>query len=182
MTTKGITTKTGDEGYSRLFSGEKVSKDSPRLEAYGDLDELVSTLAVARGQTRNTRLREEILILQKELFVVGSELATTSVKLAKLPRRVDDAFLAQMEKRCAFLNATVPIPKGFVIPGATLASAYLDQARCIARRCERKVVALYHKKEIKNPRVIVWFNRLSDCLYLLARREEKHPVLVKDLV
>ncbi|MBI5415675.1 MAG: cob(I)yrinic acid a,c-diamide adenosyltransferase [Candidatus Omnitrophica bacterium] len=181
MTARGITTRAGDEGYSRLFSGEKVPKDSPRLEACGDLDELVSALAVARGRTRDTRLREEILRLQRELFVVGPELATTSVKLAGLARRVDDAFLSAMEKRCAFLNATVPIPKGFVVPGATLASAYLDQARCVARRCERKVVALYRKKEIKNPRVIVWLNRLSDYLYLLARREEKHPLPVRDL-
>lgn len=175
-----ITTKTGDQGFSRLFSGEKVLKNSPRLDAYGDLDELVSLLSVARHHVQNEILKEDILFLQRDLFKIASELATTAEKLTRLKTRVDHQMLQTLEDKRMVLEEQVEIPKGFVIPGGnSLSASYLDLARCIARRCERKIVGLLEEKEISNTIVLVWFNRLSDYLYLLARFEEKIPLLVK---
>lgn len=176
-----ITTKTGDKGTSRLFSGEEVSKDSLRLDAYGDLDELVSILSVARHQMSQEVLRADILTLQKEIFTVAAELATTKNKLQKLPHRVDQNFLNKLEKRREALAQTTDIPTDFVIPGATLSAAYLDLARAISRRCERKAVRLFEQNEIDNSLLIIWLNRLSDYLYLVARNEEKKPMLVKSI-
>ena len=176
-----ITTKTGDKGTSRLFSGEEVSKDSLRLDAYGDLDELVSMLSVARHHMSQEVLRADILTLQKEIFTVAAELATTKNKLTKLPTRVDQNFLNKLENRRESLAQNTEIPTGFVIPGATLSAAYLDLARAISRRCERKAVRLIEQNEIDNSLVIIWLNRLSDYLYLVARNEEKKPMLVKSI-
>lgn len=175
-----ITTKVGDRGTSRLFSGEVVSKTSARLEAYGDLDELVSLLGMARYHAKSKRIKSEILELQRVLFMVSSELATTIAKLDKLPKRVDEKFLSDFEKKVQSLYEATPIPHGFVIPGSTLSSCFLDQARAIARRAERKVVKLYEEKEISNEKLLVWMNRLSDYLYLMARFEEEKPTLVKE--
>lgn len=177
-----ITTKTGDRGLTRLFSGEKVLKNSPRLEAYGDLDELVSLLSVARHHLQNENLKDDILFLQRNLFNVASELATTNERLSRLKQRVDAPMLQELEKKRVALENQVEIPKGFVIPGGnSLSASYLDLARCVARRCERKIVGLLEQKEITNETVLVWFNRLSDYLYLMARLEEKVPLLVREI-
>ena len=174
-----ISTKLGDQGYSSLFSGEKVLKNSPRLEAYGNLDELVSFLSLARHHVRKSRLKKEILNLQKNLFIVSSELATADVKLNQLKQRVDEAMLTNFERTVESLFNVTDIPNGFVIPGTTLASAYLDYARAMSRRCERKIVELFENKHIDNRFLLVWMNRLSEYLYLMARFEEGKPILVK---
>ncbi len=175
-----ITTKTGDRGTTRLFSGEEVSKYSERLEAYGDLDELVSLLSVARHQMKNKELIDDVLYLQRTLFVVGSELATTAGKISKLKSRIDENFLKTMENRRSALEDRVKIPDGFVIPGNNPASAALDVCRAVSRRLERKIVELFQKKELNNQNLLIWLNRLSDYLYLMARFEEGKPQLVKE--
>lgn len=175
-----ITTKRGDKGKTRLFSGEEVSKYSPRLEAYGDLDELVSMLGVARLHVRKEEIKDAILFVQRSLFVAGSELATTKEKLQKLTKRVDGEMLKLLDAKRDALEEVTPIPRGFVVPGGSLASAHLDHARTVARRCERKIVKLFEDKQIENEMLIVWFNRLSDYLYLMARFEEGKPILVKE--
>ena len=180
-TTKiSITTKTGDQGDTRLFSGEKVRKNSARLDAYGDLDELVSILSVARHHVSHKNLKSDILLLQRQLFTVGAELATTRGKLNRLKQRVDEEMLQEMENKRMALEELVEIPRGFVIPGNTQASAYLDCARTIARRCERKAVALFNNRDLDNKILLIWLNRLSDYLYLMARSEEKKSLLVKE--
>ena len=180
MKKPSITTKTGDKGQTSLFSGEKVSKHSPRLETYGDIDELVSLLSIARHHVQNQNIQNEILFIQRSLFIISSELATTADKLEKLPKRVDEAMLNALEKRRIALEEQVELPRGFVIPGNTLASAYLDYGRAVSRRCERKVVALLEEKIMNNEIPLVWLNRLSDYLYLLARLEEGKSLLVKE--
>ncbi len=176
-----ITTKTGDKGYTHLFSGEQVLKNSPRLAAYGDLDELVSVLSLARNHTRNKTLQEDILFLQRSLFTIGGELATTPQKLSRLKKRVNNEMLKILEEKRIALEAIVEIPRGFVIPGGnSIPASYLDCARAIARRCERRIVELSEKKELLNETLLIWFNRLSDYLYLMARFEEKMPVLLKE--
>ena len=170
----------GDQGKTRLFSGESVSKKSPRVDAYGDLDELVSILSIARHLVTHNEIKQDLLLIQRSLFTVGAELATSPDKLSKLPSRVDANFLKVIEAQREKLESLVSIPRGFVIPGNNLAAAYLDFARTVARRCERKVVGLFEAKEIQNEILIVWMNRLSDYLYLMARYEEEATFMVKE--
>lgn len=173
MKRRSITTRVGDRGQTRLFSGERVSKDSPRTHAYGDLDELVSLLGVARAHVRRKAVRDGILKLQRDLFVVGSELATDRKACARLPRRVDAVMVAELDKMCASLEAGFKAPADFVVPGATVAASFIDWARAVSRRCERKVVGLSTRGLVRNPHLLVWMNRLSDHLWLLARFEER---------
>ncbi len=177
---RSITTKQGDQGLTRLFSGEQISKSSPRPVTYGDLDELISQLSIARLYCRHSQIKDEIVDLQRQLFVVGSEIATNSASLDKLPQRVDQAFLDVLDARRTTWEDMLTLPNGFIIPGGTLAAAHLHVARTIARRCERRVVALHEQCLIDNPVILIWFNRLSDYLYLLALKEENELTLVKE--
>jgi cob(I)alamin adenosyltransferase len=167
-----ITTRVGDRGTTFLFSGEEVAKDSPRTHAYGDLDELVSVLGLARATVRRADVRRAVLALQRELFVAGAELATSAGRVGLLRERVDAGRLARLEAQREVLEKRLPPPKGFILPGGTVAAAHLDHARTLARRLERRVVGLARRRLVRNPSLIVWLNRLSDYLWLLARREE----------
>jgi len=170
--THSIITRLGDKGMTRLFSGEEVPKNSVRAEAFGDLDELVSVLGVARAASRRKDVREAILDVQCGLFVIGSELATTAEKVKLLPRRVDANMVRQIDRKRKDLEARIRRPSGFIIPGRKLAAAHIDLARAVARRCERKVAGLVLARVVRNQLLLVWMNRLSDYLWLLARSEE----------
>jgi cob(I)alamin adenosyltransferase len=174
-----ITTKVGDHGTTFLFSGEEVAKDCPRTEAYGDLDELVSVLGIARSLSASAELRDELMALQRELFVAGSELATSTEHVPLLKTRIDAARLAAFESKRDAWEARIEMPKGFVLPGGTPAAGHLDLARAVARRLERKVVRLQREKLIDNPSLLVWINRVSDFLWLLARFEEGERTILK---
>lgn len=169
----------GDRGLTRLFSGEQVPKNSARTEALGDLDELVSLLGVARASSRRKEVREAVLEIQGVLFVVGSELATTADKVKRLPVRVDAGMVRELERKHQKLAARTNRPNGFIIPGGNPASAQIDLARAIARRCERKVAGLVLGRVVRNQLLLVWMNRLSNYLWLLARREEGNPTLLR---
>jgi cob(I)alamin adenosyltransferase len=175
---KSITTGVGDKGNTRLYSGEEVSKDSPRPEACGDVDELVSTLGVASCHVRRDETREVIVVLQRSLFIVAAEIATTPAHVGLMEKRVDAAMVKELDARRQALEKSLPAFDGFVIPGGSPGSAHLDHARSVARRCERHIVALQRKKEIDNPHILVWVNRLSDYLWLLARSEEDQPTML----
>jgi cob(I)alamin adenosyltransferase len=174
-----ITTKVGDKGTTYLFSGEEVPKDSLRTDAYGDVDELVSILGVARARSDRPELIEILFWLQVELFVVATELATTSEHLELVRTRIDAARLEQLDRRRAELEARITMPKGFIIPGGTEVAAVIDHARTVARRCERKAVGLARQGAIDNPHLLIWLNRLSDFLWLLARYEEGDKTVLK---
>lgn len=175
-----ITTKNGDAGHTALYSGEQVSKASARTEACGDIDELSSVLGIARVTSQNPVLVQDIHTLQLALFTVGAELATTAEFLSVLSRRIDEQAVKDLEAKMAELEASIQMPGGFIVPGGSPAAAHLDHARTVARRCERRAVQLRDQGEIDNPPVLVWLNRLSDYLWLLARREEGDEVLLKD--
>lgn len=181
MPSFSITTRTGDSGTTRLYSGETVSKASARPDAYGAIDELVSQLGVARCYVRLDATRDAVLYVQRTLFRVASELATTAPHLDRLKQRVDAACLAELDARRDALEATITLPNGFIVPGGEPSPAHLDLARAMSRRCERLAVALFESGEITNSVLLVWLNRLSDYLYLLARSEETAPMLVKEL-
>ena len=191
-----ITTKNGDGGKTRLYSQETVDKKDPRIWACGDIDELVSMLGITYNVVKNTEedvfyftnkhkiaMLNDIDYIQKKLFVVCSEIATTEPTLSKLKERIDEVAMKTLDIVRDDLEAKVlPLPKGFILPGhINEISAYLDMCRAISRRCERIITNLYVEKLNGNKYLLMWMNRLSDYLYLLARYSEHHNYrLVKE--
>ena len=163
----------GDAGKTSLYSGEEISKNSSRITALGDLDELNSLLGVCRAQATDPATKKKILAIQKALFHVGSELATTQNLLNTLSQRIDETFLSEWVTTIDQFKRSSILPTDFVIPGDSIVSAYFDLARAVSRRFERSVVQLFEKNEIQNELLLIWCNRLSYYLYLLARRENK---------
>ena len=175
-----LISKEGDRGISSLYSGEQISKSSERLEALGDLDELVSVLGVARAHAQKKRIKEELLDVQRKLFIAGSELATTDEKLKTLPSRVDHLFIENFEKQVQRLHDDTALNPGFIIPGNSISAAYINHARAIARRCERRAVRLFENKEISNDNLLIFLNRLSVYLYLMVRFEDPETTMLKE--
>jgi cob(I)alamin adenosyltransferase len=170
MTLK-IYTKTGDQGTTGLFGGGRVDKDHPRVEAYGDVDELNAALGLARAIELMPRIDEVLVPLQRDLFAIGALLATPDrdkmhEQLAKA--RVDDARIAELERAIDDGERELEPLRAFILPGGTPKSAALHVARTVCRRAERRVVAL--RREVELPQlVVIYLNRLSDLLFVLAR-------------
>lgn len=167
-----IVTKTGDKGKTGLFGGQRVSKASARLHAYGTVDELNACLGVILaepqiGQTMQTQL----LRVQRLLFLVGADLATPIESNAKIAR-AEIAHIQEVEAWINGLEQTLPILQRFILPSGSRLGALLHQARTVCRRAERWVVALSEKETI-NLRVQIYLNRLSDYLFLVAREANR---------
>lgn len=162
-----IVTKTGDEGLTSLWSGERVWKDDLRVEAYGTVDELSSALGIARHGCRLSETIAEIERIQRELVRVAAELASRG---QAFDRPLTEGDEADLTRRVEALEGAIPLT-GFVLPGMTQGSAALDFARTICRRTERRVVALARDAEVSDA-LRRWLNRLSDYLFMLARSEE----------
>ena len=144
-------------------------------EAYGTTDEVVAALGLARSFASDAALRDDVLALQRALFVVGADLATNPQQRSRLQPGVSlvtSEMVDELERRIDRLVASRPLPDAFVVPGANPASASLDLARGVVRRAERRVVALLDGgAEGVNPEIARYLNRLSDLLFVLARRE-----------
>ena len=170
-----IYTKTGDDGTTGLLYGGRVAKDDGAVDAYGTADEAVAVLGVARSQIGDAKLAALILRLQRELFVVGAELATSPEHRSKL-KPGETAITAEMvdvlEQTIDEYTARFEMPSEFVIPGETETSAHIDLARAIVRRCERLAVGMARTGTLSNPEVVRYLNRLSDLLFVLARYDE----------
>ncbi len=164
--------KKGDEGETSLLFGGRVPKSDPRTETYGILDEAVSALGLGRALAEKERVKEIVLELQKELFVVGAELATQDENLERLTDRVDEAKVDKLEGLIEELAGQIELPKALIIPGADPASAALDLARTTIRRGERRAVGLREQGILKNPEILRYLNRLADLVFVLARLEE----------
>jgi cob(I)alamin adenosyltransferase len=152
-----------------------VAKTDPRTEAYGAVDEAISTLGVARALVKDRGRHAIILRIQSELFTVGAELATDAAEYAKLEQHftvVTTDFTSRAESEIVDLERRFPLPDAFVIPGGTPAAAALDVARAVLRRAERRIVGLQQGAQLHNPEVLRYTNRLSDLLFMLARAEE----------
>jgi ATP:cob(I)alamin adenosyltransferase len=162
-----IVTKTGDDGTTGLWSGERIGKDTLRVEAYGTIDELSSALGVARHVCLQDNVLYAVEYIQRLLFRVAGELASLSVAFDR-PINEDDE--RTIETKTAEIEERIPL-RGFVVPGMTQGSAALDVARAIARRAERRVVALSRTETI-SPVLLRTLNRMSDFIYMLAREEE----------
>ena len=167
-----IYTKTGDDGTTGLLYGGRIAKDDLLTEAYGTTDEAVAALGLARSLTEDDEVASTLLALQRELFVVGADLATDPASRDRLQADVSlvtGGMVARLESLIDTLVERRPIPQVFVVPGANPASAAIDLARSIVRRAERAVVALEHAERVVNPEVRRFLNRLSDLLFVLAR-------------
>ena len=170
-----IYTKTGDKGDTGLFGGGRVPKDDPRVEAYGDVDELNAALGMVRAVEVMQRIDEVIVPIQRDLFSIGALLATPDLEkmhdhLTKA--QIDDNRIKSLEKSIDDCDRELEPLKAFIVPGGTPKAAALHLARTICRRAERRVISLQHKTEIPQI-VIVYLNRLSDLLFTLARVASK---------
>jgi len=167
-----IYTKTGDDGTTGLLYGGRIPKDDLVTEAYGTTDEAVAVLGLARSLTEDPAMQADLLAVQRELFVVGADLATNPRERKKLDAEiflVTERMVKRLERRIDDLVEERPLPQVFIVPGANPASAAIDVARAVIRRAERDVVALEHAQREVNPEVRRYLNRLSDLLFVLAR-------------
>jgi len=163
--------KTGDQGKTGLLFGGRVWKDDPGPEAYGAVDEAVSALGVARVLADGD-LAAEILVLERDLFVVGAELATAPENRDKLVAGVSLATAAMVDRLEGLIDEVVeahPLPREFVVPGESPAEAALELARATVRRAERRVTTYARAGGLEGSVVPVYLNRLADLLYVLAR-------------
>ncbi|MCU0287621.1 MAG: cob(I)yrinic acid a,c-diamide adenosyltransferase [Acidobacteria bacterium] len=163
-----ISTKTGDNGTTSLWSGERVKKNCPRVEAYGTVDELNSNLAEAKHIVKTERVKVITREIQEDLFQVAGALASVS----NFVYPITDAGVERITRYVHEFEAEVKLT-GFVIPGNTLSSAKLDVCRTVARRAERRILTLAQEEDVPVP-IIKYINRLSDLIYMMARFEEKN--------
>jgi cob(I)alamin adenosyltransferase len=166
-----IYTKRGDDGTTGLLYGGRISKADPSTEAYGSVDEAVAALGVVRAEA-DASLGEEILRTQRDLFVVGADLAANPEERGKLEEGVSLVSSGMTERLERLIDQTVeahPLPREFVVPGANAVSAALDVARSTVRRAERRAIEAKDAGRDVNPEVIRYLNRLSDVLFCLAR-------------
>ena len=166
-----IYTKTGDAGDTGLFGGGRVPKDDPRVEAYGDVDELNAVIGMARAVEPLPRIDEVLVPMQRDLFSIGALLATPNLEkmhnhLAKA--NIDDRRIRELEQLIDDCDRDLEPLRAFIIPGGSRKGATLHVARTVCRRAERRVVHLQHEVEIPEL-VVVYLNRLSDLLFTLAR-------------
>jgi cob(I)alamin adenosyltransferase len=174
--TMSIVTKTGDQGSTALMYNRRVPKSHPRVEAYGVVDEVNAAVGLARASTQHEFVRQNLLAVQKDLIVLMGELATS---VEDLPRYIADGYspvtadmTSRLDKVTQEIEASGISFKGWATPGETLPAAALDLARTVCRRAERRACALQEIGQLKNPEIIVYVNRLSDLLWLLARWTE----------
>jgi cob(I)alamin adenosyltransferase len=169
-----IYTKTGDRGETGLFDGSRVPKYTPRVEAYGEVDELNAVLGVALAFIREDgELRACLLDVQRDLFVIGAHLADPRARVEA--RRGDKARLTeesvtQLEGWIDRFEEELSPLRQFILPGGSKGGATLHHARTVCRRAERRIVALSQQVEV-SPLIIMYMNRLSDFLFVAARLE-----------
>ena len=166
-----IYTKTGDAGDTGLFGGGRVAKNHPRVEAYGDVDELNAVLGLVRSTDPLPRIDDIVLPIQRDLFAIGAILATPNLEKMQqhlVKARIDDARIADLEHAIDDGDAELEPLRAFIIPGGAPKAAALHVARTVCRRAERRVVELANDTEIPGL-VVIYLNRLSDLLFTLAR-------------
>ena len=171
-----IYTRTGDKGTTALFGGGRVPKTHPLIEAYGTVDETNSMLGLARAHLKRAHLQDDLETgavdeyledIQADLFTLGADLATPAGSKARTVR-VDDEAIRLLEQRIDEIDALLPPIKQFILPGGSPAAAALHVARTTCRRAERLVLRASDQEEISSS-VLIYLNRLSDLLFVMAR-------------
>jgi cob(I)alamin adenosyltransferase len=166
-----IYTRTGDSGDTGLFGGGRVAKNHPRVEAYGDVDELNAVLGFVRALEQMPRIDEVLVPIQRDLFAIGALLATPDREKMRQhleKARVDEDRITQLEHAIDDGDRELEPLRSFIVPGGSPKAAALHVARTVCRRAERRVVSLAESEEIPGV-VVIYLNRLSDLLFTLAR-------------
>ena len=175
-----IYTRTGDDGTTGLIGGRRVRKSDLRIECYGTVDELNAAVGVAAAAAPSS-LAAQLRAVQNDLFVIGSHLAAPAdgapANVALPP--LDEAGAARLESEIDAAEAALPPLRNFILPGGAEASARLHLARTVCRRAERLVVALAEERALP-PTILLYLNRLSDWLFVMARRAN-HNAGVEDV-
>ena len=163
-----IYTRTGDTGETSLFDNTRVSKADARVDAYGEVDELNACLGAARAAGLDAEISGMLEEIQKELFAIGARLADPSHRIAARVTKSDivETQVARLEATIDRLEADLPPLRRFILPGGSSAGSLLHLARTICRRAERRIVGLSSPVD---PIVVVYLNRLSDLLFVMAR-------------
>lgn len=171
-----IYTRTGDKGTTALGSGQRVRKDHPRIEASGDMDELNAVLGLVVASGIDKEASDLLRGVQNDLFDLGADLTVPATRSSRAgsaskrqPLRVTPEYITSLEAAIDRHNASLSPLRSFVLPGGTSASAWLHLARTVCRRAERRLVAL-SRRDTVNAHAIIYLNRLSDLLFVLARR------------
>ncbi len=162
-----IATRTGDDGSTGLGDGTRTGKDSLRIAALGDVDELNSTIGLLLTEDLPADVADALLAIQHDLFDLGGELCIPGYE------NVSDAQVARLDEHLAHYNATLPRLQEFILPGGSRAAATAHVARTVCRRAERAIVALGHAEPVR-PACRQYVNRLSDLLFVLARVLNRH--------
>jgi cob(I)alamin adenosyltransferase len=174
-----IYTKTGDKGTTALFGGTRVPKHDLRIESYGTVDELNSYIGLIRDQNIDSKTIESLLKIQNELFTLGAMLATPPEKEVlkngkqrlNIPK-ITILSIEYLENEIDTMNLELPPMTNFILPGGNQTVSFCHIARCVCRRAERLATAL-NENEVLNPDVLTYLNRLSDYLFVLARKLSK---------
>ena len=175
-----IYTKTGDSGETGLYGGTRVPKNAMRVEACGTVDELNACIGVARCQIRDEEINAILHRIQNELFDVGADLAALETHPKAATLRIPPVLTPELERDIDRLEAELPSLKNFILPGGSACGTAIHLARTVCRRAERCVVSLAQTESV-NPAVLIYLNRLSDLLFVLARTvnhrsEESEPL------
>jgi cob(I)alamin adenosyltransferase len=166
-----IVTKGGDKGETSLLGGQRVPKMDPRIEAYGQVDELNSAIGLALNYVKNKKSKKVLIQVMNDLFRIGAELAAVGTSYRDAPK-ITSEHTARIEKEIFIIEKKLPKQKSFILPLGKPGAAHLHLAKAICRRAERKIVFLRSHLEF-NLEIIRYINRLSDLLFIYARLENK---------
>jgi cob(I)alamin adenosyltransferase len=177
-------TRGGDEGFTGLLGDYRVAKYELRIEALGDLDEASATIGLARAQAHSPDTRAILLQIQRGLYNVMAEIASTPENAEKF-RIITAKHINEIEGLIESITQDVTMPQGFILPGDSVAGAAIDLARTVVRRAERRVTELIHKGQPTNSDVIGYLNRVSSLLFVLELEENRYagqekPTLAKE--
>ena len=165
-------TRTGDDGTTGLLGEDRVSKDHPRIEALGALDEASAALGLARASCHAPQTPPILREVQRDLYKVMAEVATTPENADKF-KGIDAARITWIEEQADELQSIVSMPKEFILPGDTPSGAALSLARAVVRRAERRVTELFTLEELTNPELLRYLNRLSSLCFVLELVENQ---------
>jgi cob(I)alamin adenosyltransferase len=175
-----IYTKKGDKGQTGLFGGGTLPKDDLRIAAYGTVDELNAVVGLAISQGPQAEVRARLIEVQKQLFILGAELATLEPSPQMLKGYLQEGHVVTLEEQMDGWEKELNPLKKFILPGGATTATYLHLARTVCRRAERSLVTLHQKQRLR-PEVLKYTNRLSDWFFVLARYanhlEKKEDIL-----
>lgn len=152
-----------------VYLGKRIEKDSLRAEAFGSIDELNSFLGLAKALIKNQKEKKTIETVQKDLLLIGSEIATEPKYKKKLSARINKIQVESLKKKIQELEKKVNLKKQFYLPGESLPAACVDFSRAVARKAERRLISLSKNKLCQNPYLLAYLNHLSNFLFLIAR-------------